>query len=144
MRRFCDDLNEHITRISNYEMKPMDLLTEEKKESYGNRELCHICDREFCIYNNNNKKEGKVRDHCYYTGKFRGAAHSKCNLEYKIVKKIPVLFHNGCVYDYHFIIKYLVREFNGNFECLGEKLRSILVLLYHLKRWLMTKGLNTK
>ena len=37
-----------------------------------------------------------------------------------IVKEIPVLFHNGSVYDYHFIIKYLAREFKGNFECLGE------------------------
>ena len=34
MKRFCDDLNEHITRISNYEMKPTDLLSEEEKESY--------------------------------------------------------------------------------------------------------------
>ena len=32
----------------------------------------------------------KVRDHCHYTGKYRGAAHSKFNLEYKIVKEIPV------------------------------------------------------
>ena len=45
MKRFCDDLKEHITRISNYEMKPMDLLTEEEKESYENQELCHICDQ---------------------------------------------------------------------------------------------------
>ena len=59
----------------------------------------------------------KVKDHCHYTGKYRGAAHSKCNLNYKTVKEIPVLFHNGSVYDYHFIIKYLGR---GNFECLGE------------------------
>ena len=139
MRRFCDDLNEHITRISNYEMKPMNLLpmnllTEEEKELYGNQELCHICDKEFCIDNNNNKEMRKVGDHCHYTGKYRGAARSKSNLEYKVVKEIPVLFHNGSVYDCHFIIQYLVREFNGNFECLGEKLRSILVLLYHLKR----------
>ena len=51
----------------------------------------------------------KVRDHCHYTGKYRGAAYSKCNLNYKIVKEIPVLFDNGSVYDYHFIIKYLAR-----------------------------------
>ena len=118
MKRFCDDLNEHITRISNYEMKPMDLLTEEEKESYENQDLCHICDKEFCT--DNNKEIRKVRDHCHYTGKYRGAAHNKCNLEYKIVKEIPVLFHNGSVYDHHFIIKYLAREFKSNFECLGE------------------------
>ena len=62
----------------------------------------------------------KIKDHCHYTGKYRGAAHSKCILNYKIVKEIPVLFHNGSVYDYHFTIKYLSREFKGNFECLGE------------------------
>ena len=119
MKRFCADLKEHVTRITNYEMKPMDPLTEDEKESYENQKLCHICEKEFCT-DNNNKEMRKVRDHCHYTGKYRGGAHSKCNLNYKIVKEIPVLFHNGSVYDYHFIIKYLVREFKGNFECLGE------------------------
>ena len=36
MKRFCDDLKKHVTRITNYEMKPMDPLTEEEKESYKN------------------------------------------------------------------------------------------------------------
>ena len=52
--------------------------------------------------------------------KFRGAAHSICNLRYKIPKNIPVVFHNGFTYDYNFIIKQLAKEFNGNFDCLGE------------------------
>ena len=52
--------------------------------------------------------------------KIRCAAHSKCILNYKIAKEILVLFHNGSVYDYHFIIKYLARELKGNSECLGE------------------------
>ena len=62
----------------------------------------------------------KVRDHCHYTGKYCGAAHSICNLRYKISKEVPVVFHNGPTYDYHFIIKQLAREFNGYFHCLGE------------------------
>ena len=45
MKRFCDDLKEHVTRIINYEMKPMDPLIEEEKESYKNQELCHICEK---------------------------------------------------------------------------------------------------
>ena len=49
----------------------------------------------------------KVKDHCHYTKKFRGAAHSICNLRYKIPKKISVVFHNGSTYDHHFIIKQL-------------------------------------
>ena len=43
----------------------------------------------------------KVRDHCHYTGKFRGAAQSNCNLQYKVPKKIPIVFHNCSTYDYH-------------------------------------------
>ena len=62
----------------------------------------------------------KVRDHCHYAGKYRGAAHSKCDLRYRIPKEIPVVFHNGSTYDYHFIIKQLAKEFKGNFDCLGE------------------------
>ena len=62
----------------------------------------------------------KVRDHCHYTGKFRGAAHNICNLRYKVPKKISVVFHNASTYDYHFIIKQLAEDFKGQFECLGE------------------------
>ena len=53
-------------------------------------------------------------------GKYRGAAHNICNLRYKIPKEIPVVFHNGSTYDYQFIIKESVKEFDGNFECLSE------------------------
>ena len=54
---------------------------------------CHICHKEFC-YDKNEKKKfktyQKVRDHCHYKGKFRGAAHSICNLNYKLLQEIPV------------------------------------------------------
>ena len=53
----------------------------------------------------------KVRDHFHYTRKYIGAARSICNLHYEIPKEIPVVFHNGSTYDYHFIIKQLAREF---------------------------------
>ena len=35
-------------------------------------------------------------------------------------KKIPIVFHNGSNYDYHFIIKELAEEFKTQFICLGE------------------------
>ena len=57
------------------------------------------------------KKYRKVSDHCHYTGEYRGAAHSMCNLKYIVPKKIPIVFHNGSNYDYHFIIKELAEEF---------------------------------
>ena len=66
------------------------------------------------------KKYHKARYHCHYTGKFRGAAHSICNLRYKTPKEIPIVFHNGSTYDYHFIINKLAKEFDGQLESLGE------------------------
>ena len=51
------------------------------------------------------KKGPKVRDHDHWTGDFRGAAHSGCNLLYRRLKKIPVFFHNLCGYDEHIIFE---------------------------------------
>ena len=33
---------------------------------------------------------------------------------------MPSIFYNGSTYDYHVIIKELAKEFEGQFECLGE------------------------
>ena len=76
----------------------------------------------------------KVRDHCHYTGKFRGAAHSICNLRYKTPKEIPVVFHNGSTYDYHFIIKQLAIEFKGEFKCLGENTEKFITFSLPIKK----------
>ena len=71
--------------------------TDKENKFYEEQEKCHICQKEFC-YDINDKNKfkiyQKVRYHCHYTGKCRGAAH--------------------------FIIKELVEEFKGEFECLGE------------------------
>ena len=56
-----------------------------------------------------------------YMGKYRGAAHNICKLRYKYLKKSPIVFHNGSIYDYHFIIKESVKEFEGNFEYFRQK-----------------------
>ena len=57
------------------------------------------------------KKYCQVRDHCRYTGEYRGAEHNICNLKYSLRRKIPISFHNGSNYDYHFIIKKLAEEY---------------------------------
>jgi len=46
-------------------------------------------------------------DHCHLTGKFRGAAHNDCNLNYKVPKFIPIVLHNLSGYDSHLFIKRL-------------------------------------
>ena len=84
----------------------------------------------------------KVRDHCHLTGKYRGAAHNVCNLRYKIPKNIPVIFHNGSTYDYHFIIKELACEFEGNFECLGENTEKYIIFSVHIKKRIDNKNID--
>ena len=137
MKIFCEGLKDQAMKIINYEKKEMIPLTNEEIESYENREICHICEKEFCTDKNNKKEfklKRKVRDHCHYTGKYRGAAHSICNLRYKISKEIPVVFHNGSTYDYHFIIKQLGRELKDYFHCLGENTDKYITFSVLIKK----------
>ena len=53
----------------------------------------------------------KGRDHCHYTGKYRGAVNNICYLKNSVPKKIPITLHDGSNYDYQFIIKELAEEF---------------------------------
>ena len=76
----------------------------------------------------------KVRDHCHYTGKYRGAAHKICNLMYNTPREKSVIFHNGSSYDYHFIIKELAEEFEGDFECLGENKEKYITFSVPIKK----------
>ena len=119
MKNFRLELREHATKIINYEKKKMIPLTKEEKKSNRTSRRCYICKKKFST-DDNNKNYHKVGDHCHFTEKYRGAAHDICNLRYKIPKEIPVVFHNDSAYDYHFIIKELVEEFEEEFECLGE------------------------
>ena len=52
-----------------------------------------------------NNKNIFVRDHCHWTGKFRGAAHQGCNLMYRKTYKIPCFFHNFTGYDSHHVFQ---------------------------------------
>ena len=83
MESFCKDLREHAMKIINYEKKEMIPLTDEENKSYKKQKVCYICKKEFSTDKNDKnvfKLYHKVRDHCHYTRKFRGAAHSICNL----------------------------------------------------------------
>ena len=97
------------------------------------QKLCYIYKRGFST-DDENKKYHKVRNHCHYTGKYRGAAHDICNLRYKTAKEIPVVFHNGSMYDYHFIMKELAEEFEGQFEFLGENTEKYIAFSVPIKK----------
>ena len=78
-------------------------LTKLQIKEYNKVRECHICFKYF------GKNDRKVRDHCHYSGLYRGAAHSSCNLQYKIPNYIPVVFHNLAGYNAHLFIRELAK-----------------------------------
>ena len=63
------------------------IMSIEEEEQFEKTNICWICNK---LSDNDNK----VRDHCHITGKYRGAAHWNCNINMKISKKLPIIFHN--------------------------------------------------
>ena len=63
-------------------------------------------------------------------------------MRYKVPNEIPVVFHNGSTYDYHFIIKELVKEFDGNFKCLGENTEKYITFSVPLKKKIKSKDIE--
>ena len=85
----------------------MERLTKSQIKEYKRATKCHICFKPF------SEKKRKVRDHCHYSGLYRGAAHFSCNLQYKIPSYIPVIFHNLAGYDAHLFIRELAKYTTG-------------------------------
>ena len=125
-------------KIINYEENEILPITYEENKLYKEQEACHICKEKFCMDKDgkNYKSKRKVKDHCYYTGKFTGAAHCKCNLNYKVPKNIPIIIHNAC-YDTHFIINQLAEEFIGKLSCIGENMEKYTTFSVPIKKQLM-------
>lgn len=74
-------------------------LTEEDKKKFEQATSCFLC--------GNILFDDKVRDHCHLTGCYRGAAHSYCNIKFRLPKFVPVFFHNLSGYDSHLFIQQL-------------------------------------
>ena len=134
MKNFCIDLRKHATKIINSEKEEMIPLTKEEKKIHHKQKVHYICKKGFSTDDDDNKKYYKVRDHCHFTGKFRGAPHDICNLRYKTPKEIPVAFYNSSTYDYHFIIKELAEESEGQFEYLGENTEKSITFSVPIKK----------
>ena len=103
--KFCEHIIAEAHRLyESFPEKPMEPLTKAQLKEYNCATKCHICFKPFREWNQ------KVRDHCHYSGKYRGAAHSLCNLQYKIPSYIPVVFHNLAGYHTHMFIKELAKH----------------------------------
>ena len=102
---FVSKLAKVTNKIYNdFYCRPIPLkLTPTEQESFNKAVECHICKKELL----NDGGADKVRDHCHFTGKYRGAAHDNCNLQCRKPMILPVIFHNLQGYDAHLFIKQL-------------------------------------
>ena len=95
--------------------KPYNLTSQEEKDFQSARR-CHICEKKL-FRDKETGKILKVRDHCHFTGEYRGAAHKDCNLKCKNLLILPVKFHNLQGYDSHLFIKQLAKV-SGDLSCI--------------------------
>lgn len=104
---FLKELRGDIIRINKIlrSNTPMLPLSNNEIEKHNSATVCHICDGYFFL-------DDKVHDHDHITGRYRGAAHSYCNLVFKSPTFVPFLFHNLAGYDSHLFIKELI-EMDG-------------------------------
>ena len=110
MDTFINWLESDVREIANLENKDM-IFTPENEKEFINALTCWICGE----YMGNDR----VRDHCHFTGKFRGAACNSCNLKLRRQNNISVFFHNLTGYDSHLFIKKLgTPEEKENIDCI--------------------------
>ena len=111
IEKFVEWIEEDVKEIANIPVSEM-IFGSDELNQFNNTTKCWICKGEF-----DDTVDKKVKDHCHYTGRFRGAAHNSCNLKYKKPKFIPVVFHNLANYDSHLFIKNLGYT-DGNIDCI--------------------------
>ena len=99
---FEEKLKKVTNKIYNdFYCKPLSLrLTQAEQKLFEEAKICYICSKEL--------QNDKVRDHCHFTGKYRGAAHRNCNLQCKKPLVLPVIFHNLQGYDAHLLLNNLL------------------------------------
>ncbi|XP_067943085.1 uncharacterized protein [Watersipora subatra] len=104
--------------------KPLSKIEINKhKQEHEEATHCHICKREL--------DGDKVADHCHLTGKYRDAAHNKCNLDYRIPKFYPIFFHNLSGYDAHHFVKSLEVD-EGRLNCIPTNEEKYIAFSKHI------------
>ncbi|KAK3740309.1 hypothetical protein QZH41_010880 [Actinostola sp. cb2023] len=93
-------------------------LTPLEEDRFQRATLCHICKDELGA--------DRVRDHCHVTGKFRGAAHNACNLNFQFTGRIPVILHNLRGYDSHLIMQGLGKIKNKPINCIPNNIEKYI------------------
>ena len=95
------------------------IFTPQDEVEFNATHDCHICGQYL-------QANDKVRDHCHLTGKYRGAAHFKCNLAFRYSKFIPVFFHNLEGYDSHLIMQELGKYKEQRIGCIPKNMEKYI------------------
>ena len=106
----------------------------ETRKGMQEKKLSNIYRQKFSKIFNKDETNRRVWQNGHFTGKFRVAAHSICNLRYKTPNEVQMVFHNGFNYEYHFIIKDLAEEFHFQFECLRENTKKYVSFFVPIKK----------
>ncbi|XP_071650009.1 uncharacterized protein [Temnothorax longispinosus] len=126
---FAEELKGLAHRVKNIlsDNVPMADFTRDEWKKFNSLTQCHVCEKPFA------PDDTRLRDHCHLTGRYRGPAHSTCNLNYKDSHFIPVIFHNLSGYDEHFIIKEIASAFEGKIDVLPITKEKYISFTKHVK-----------
>ena len=133
INRFIETILEeyyHCKKVIEKHFNKNLVMSEEDEQRFQPSNKCRICDKVFDVGDN------KVRDHCHITGKYRRSAYCSCNINFKLSKKVPVIFHNLRGYDSHLTIREIGKFdekvnviSNGLEKYMGFTINSNLVLV---------------
>ena len=94
MKNFCSSLRDNATNVINFEKKKLLPLTKRELKLHWDVTACYICGKRFSKKFAKDINYRRVRDHCHFTCKYRGAAHIICSSKFNLPKEILVVFHN--------------------------------------------------
>ncbi|XP_065354938.1 uncharacterized protein LOC135949335 [Calliphora vicina] len=104
--KFIKSLIEDVNYLySNYftKSKPISSdLTEQENLDFMKNDSCHVCSEVI-------SEHDKVKDHCQFSGKYKGPAHYFCIFNKKLLTFFPVIFQSFSAYD----CQLFVNEFNN-------------------------------
>ena len=98
------------------------IISEKEQFDFENAKSFHICNKEY------KKGDVPVRDHCPVTGKYRGSAHTNCNLSYRLTNKLYVIFHNLRGYDSHLIMQE-IGKFNKGINVIPNNMEKYMAFM---------------
>ena len=107
-----------IKKIIKQNFNKVMIISKKEQNDFKNSKSCHICNKEY------NDEYVPVTDHCHVTGKYRGSAHSDCNLSYRLTNKVYIIFHNLRGYDSHLVMQE-IEKFNKYINVIPNNMENI-------------------